>query len=265
MEITHPEQVRKYYQNKKVAEGYIAKRFREPLNQWEHRKQALILNKIIKDTQAKNILELASGPARITTELEAEGGTSIDASREMLRLARKRMKERGKRWTFLQGDILDWEKIKDLIPGRKHKEGKSQEKIDLIFSLRFFLHFQRREREKFYRQAGRLLKDGGYLVFEVMNKKTVLPLRRLLGIKRYFVYDKLYSKMEFLAEMEANGFKVLRLYPVLNHFWLQALLSRPLKFLGGKEAAVKVIAGLEEFPSNNPYQWIALCQKQGKV
>ncbi len=95
-----------------------------------------------------------------------------------------------------------------------------------------------------------------------MNKKVVFPLRKILGQKRYLVYDKLYLKKEFIQEMEENGFKVVKMFPVLNHFWMQTLLSRPFKLLGMKYTAIKIIKLLEELESAQPYQWVALCQKK---
>lgn len=247
MSISNPKQVLRYYQQNKVAERYIDQRFQEPLNRVEHRRQVDIINKIIRDQNSSRVLEFAPGPARITAELEVEGGTSIDSSRSMLHLAKKRMKEKGKAWKFIKGNILTL---------------RINYKYDLIFCFRFLLHFKMEERKKIYRQAQRFLNQEGYLVFEVMNKNIVLPLRRLLGKKRYFMYDKLYTQEEFINEMEANGFKVIKLYPVLNHFWIQALFSRPLKFMGWNRKAEQFLFFFERFKSKQPYEWIALCQKK---
>ncbi len=247
MKISHREEVKEYYQNETVADRYITKRFSEPLNYLEHQRQVQILNSIIKSSAAQQILEFAPGPARITAEIEKEGGTSIDSSKQMLNVARERMEKTGKKWTFKEGDILNL----DL-----------QEKYDLIFSFRFLLHFHQEERKKIYQQARKGLKKNGYFVFEVMNKEVVLPLRRMMGNKKYFVYDKLYQKKEFIAEMEQNGFRVIRLYPILSHFWLQALFSRPFKIAGWKKMAKKTIVFWEKFESNQPYEWVALCQKK---
>ena len=194
MKITEAKDVTKYYQSKDDVKGYIDKRFTDPINVVEHSKQVVLLNKIILERNINKILEFAPGPARITTQLVRENGLSIDSSDEMLKLARKRMDAIGKRWTFKKGDIFKF---------------KSKVKFDLIFGFRFFLHFRRQKRMELYKTASGLLKKNGYLVFEVMNKPIVKPFRNMLGNKKYFVYDKLYTRREIVRELEEGGFRLV--------------------------------------------------------
>jgi SAM-dependent methyltransferase len=261
--ILEKEEVRDYYKQQDVAEEYISKRFTEPINVVEHSRQVNIINglisKIIGETGSCKVLEFAPGPARLTSELSFENiksiedGTSIDSSASMLQIARKRMTQKRKKWNFIEGDILNWKFTKG-IPQFKE--------IDLVFCIRFILHFKNKERQKIYQRAAKVLKKDGLLVFEVMNKDVVLPFRRLMGLKRYFVYDKLYTRTEFVKEMEDNGFKVVKLYPVLKHFWLQTIFSRPFKLLGMRKTSQNIISHLEHSKSHQPYEWIALCQKE---
>ncbi len=239
--INTRDEVRSYYQQQTVAEGYIQKRFTEPLNVVEHGRQVAFLNKVIREKQLQKIMEFAPGPARLTADLHLEGGTSIDASENMLTLARQRKKN----WNFVQGDILNM---------------KLKAKQDLVFCVRFLLHFQKEERKKIYGQAWKAL-DQGYLVFEAMNSRVVGPLRGILGKERYLVYDQLYTLEELQRELEENGFQLEHLEPILSHFWLQALCSRPLKWLGMRRAAAGLIRFLEQFPSSQPYEWMVLAQK----
>ena len=252
--VTERSEVEKYYQNADVAEQYITKRFTDPLNVIEHRRQVELLNKIIQDKKCTAFLEFAPGPARVTAELNVENGTSIESSPSMIKIAQQRMKEKRKKWNFVLGDVF-----------KLHNDKQLHKKYDLVFCFRFLLHFKYAERKAIYRQAHTALKENGHLVFEVMNKNTVLPLRRILGKRRYFVYDKLYNKKEFIREMEENGFQVVALHPVLTHFWLQTVLSRPLKMLGMRTMAEKSIALLEKFLSTQPYEWIAVCRKQQRT
>ncbi len=245
--ISTPQQVQYYYQQQEVAQKYIQKRFTEPLNIVEHQRHVQILNKIIKEQKIKKVLEFAPGPARLTAELRADSGTSIDSSASMLEIAQRRMQAAGKRWNFMQGNILTI---------------KLKPEHDFVFCIRFLLHFQHAEREKIYAQAKSALRPGGYLAFEVMNKKVVQPLRKTVGMKHYIVYDKLYTRSELIMELKKNGFKVLKLYPILNHFWLQAFFSRPLKFMNAPKLAAKIINSIEKYASLQPYEWIVLCQKK---
>ena len=95
--VTERSEVEKYYQNADVAEQYITKRFTDPLNVIEHRRQVELLNKIIQDKKCTAVLEFAPGPARVTAELKIEGGTSVESSPSMITIAQQRMKEKGKK------------------------------------------------------------------------------------------------------------------------------------------------------------------------
>jgi hypothetical protein len=95
-----------------------------------------------------------------------------------------------------------------------------------------------------------------------MNKTVVNPLRVLLGKSRYIVYDKLYTKQEIIQELEENNFTVIKMYPILNHFYTQSLLSRPFKLLKKHHHAEKIISFFEKITSSQPYEWIILAQKK---
>ncbi len=250
--IVKARDVQQYYQRKSTVDEYIQKRFRDPLNQVEHQRQVEIISDLIQEFSPQKVVEFAPGPGRITASLRLNGwtgqGISIDASREMLIHARQRMNHGS--WKFVYGDLL------------KDDLAAITGNAELVFAIRFMLHFQEEERKRLYTQVHSILHPGGYFVFEVMNKQVVAPVRRLLGEKRYIVYDRLYARKEFVREAEENGFRVLRLYPILNHFWLQAIMSRPFAKLGSATVATAMIKILEKFISEQPYEWIAVCQKK---
>ena len=252
MTIKSPEEVKKYYQEQKTAKDYINRRFTEPLNVIEHEQQIFFLNHTIKKTNSKNIVEFAPGPARVTVDLDITNitrGLSLDASKSMLSIAKERMQNANKRWQFKQADLLS-------------TRLNLKTKADLIFCFRFLLHFHPKERTIIYQQAKSNLKENGFLIFEAMNKTTVKPLRFLLGKKRYFVYDKLYTKEELKKELSQNGFKVLKLHPIIKRVYLQSLLSRPFKLLRQNKTAEKIIRQVEKIPSTQPYEWIVVAQKK---
>ncbi len=254
MTLTNPKDIAQYYQQQNIAENYITKRFTEPLNKIEHQQQITILNQIIEQYQPKTILEFAPGPARLTTDLitpTTTTGTSIDFSDEMLTLAKARMTQHHptKSWIFLHSDILN-----SPLP--------LKQPANLLFTIRFLLHFHTDDRKKIYAQAHKHLAENGLLVFECMNKTIINPLRIILGKSRYIVYDKLYTKKEIIKELEENNFTLLKMYPILNHFYIQSLLSRPFKLLKQHNRAEKIISLLEKIPSSQPYEWLILARKK---
>ncbi len=242
--IESSEQVERHYKNQSLVNTYIQDRFRNPLNFVEHKRQAYFLNQTVSGKKPRLVLELAPGPARVTSELLPCKGMSIDSSPAMIEAAQKRAGR--KDWQFKVGNAFQL---------------KYKNKFDLIFAFRFFFHFKEDDRKRLYAQVHQALTGQGLLVFEVMNARKVRLIRKIIGQEKYFVYDKLYYKKEFISEMEQNGFKVVRLYPVLNNFWAQALLSKSFSLLGLSMLAKKIILWLE-FNSNNPYQWVAVCQKK---
>ena len=149
-ELSTPQEINNYYQQKEVVLKYINKRFSEPLNRIEHFRQVEIINSILAEFQPQNVLEIAPGPARITTELKIERGTSIDSSVEMIRLAKERMKEKGKSWTFLQQDFFTF---------------APKNNPDFIFSIRFLLHFHSQDRTRIYHKVHSLLQPEGLFLF----------------------------------------------------------------------------------------------------
>jgi len=242
--IEKPKDIESYYKKQDVAEEYIDERFKNSLNWVEHKRQAFFLNSIIKRYKPKLILELAPGPARLTAELVPCKGIGIDSSSNMVKIARKRTKN--KNWQFKVGNAFCLE--------YKHK-------FDMVFAFRFFLHFKKNERKKLYKQVHNALKNKGIVVFEVMNIKKIKLIRELVGQKKYFVYDELYTKEQFTKEMNDNGFDVLEMHPVLNHFWTQAFISKIFSILKLNNLAKKIILFFE-YKSKNPYEWVALCQKK---
>ena len=239
--------IKEYYTKKEIADRYVSSRFKDPLNVVEHLSQVRFVNKVISKYTCNNVLEVAPGPARITEHIFLNRGTAIDSSDEMITRAKTRMRTAGKNWEFIKGDAFNMNFSK---------------KFDLIYTFRFLLHFKLRDRAKLYSKCSEALKPNGYLVFEVMNRDCVFPLRLLLGKKRYFIYDKLYSKSEIINELDNQGFTVLEISPVLRSFWIQALISRPFIICGLKNVALGVVRVLEKYIGQSPYEWVLLCQKK---
>jgi ubiquinone/menaquinone biosynthesis C-methylase UbiE len=240
--------VRALYEDLAVAESYIHQRFGHAWGQLLHQKQVAEINKVIQETKPENILEIAPGPARLAAELNGvRRGVMIDNSAPMLALAKRRLQDAGLAhlWDLEQGNAFVLEKLR--------------RRFDLLFTFRFIRHFRRDERARLYRAIDACLRPGGRLMFDVVNK----TMRDKIDARQtdkapggLDVYDETYSAESFRREMAEHGFKVLRLTPVIQHFFLQSRIGYRLPTLSN------ILVGLvDRVPSREPLEWIALCQK----
>jgi SAM-dependent methyltransferase len=249
----HDEQsVGALYEDLAVAETYIRQRFGHAWGQVLHQKQAAEINQVIEETRPENILEIAPGPARLATELKGvRRGLMIDNSAPMIALAKHRLQEAGRAhlWEVKHGNAFELEKLR--------------RRFDFLFTFRFIRHFRQEDRERLYAAIGACLNPGGLLMFDVVNKTVRDRLDQRQPRKdpgELDVYDATYSADSFRREMGEYGFKVIRLAPVIHHFFLQSRVSYRLGYRLPKLSSA-LVRWLEMIPSQQPLEWIALCQK----
>jgi len=240
------------YQNTEVAETYVNKRFAFSWSQLLHETQAAQINRVIRESQPEMVVEVAPGPARLTTEIRGiQKGVLIEYSQEMLVQAKQRLGAAGLSplWEVRHGNAFDLE--------------KQQIQCNFLYTFRFLRHFKQEDRGRLYRGIHGCLKYHGLLMFDVVNR----TVRQKLDVKRRSksageldVYDVTYSADEFNQEMDDHGFEVLSLVPVIRHFGFQSWISYTLDHRIGKWSH-NLVGFLECLPSANPLEWIALCRK----
>jgi len=251
----HENTVKSLYQDENVAENYINNRFKWSWSKLLHDSQVSLLNRVIKQREIQSALELAPGPARLTTEVNGiNNGLMIEASEEMVNVANRRLKENNLHniWNIRVGNAFELSDIK--------------QKFDLVYTFRFIRHFDHSERGLLYTEISSCLDQGGILVFDVVNKPT---RERIDNIKsenetsnpdKLSVYDITYTEDEFHSEMENYGFDVLQMIPTIKHYFLQTWISHKLdrRLPMVSNAVVQFI---ENLPTNSPLEWIAVCKK----
>ena len=246
--------VKSLYEDVKVAEEYIKQRFGHAWGKLLHCKQAMAVDRFIKETALERVLEIAPGPARLATELKSvRHGLMLDNSAAMLAVARRRLEAGGVAhlWELQKGNAFELEKL-----GRR---------FHLVFTFRFLRHFRQEERARLYGSIGQCLEPGGLLIFDVVNKTVRHRIEERNPTRpegELNVFDETYSVESFREEMKRHGFHVLRLESVVNHFFLQSWISGRLGYRS-PGLALMLVRVLEQVASRQPLEWIAFCQKVG--
>lgn len=242
------DQLASLYQKDHIAKSYIDERFSKPLGRVQHCRQVDRINKIIERYKTRYILEIACGPARLTSEVKGfEEGLAVDRSHAMLEIAKNRT-PRELPWTFVKGDAfnLDFER-----------------KFDLVYSFRFIRHLKLKERNKIYDQIKRILIPTGLLVFDAVCHDKPLFLKKYETGGKILVYDKVYkNRAELQHELIGAGFELVKLYPCVQHFYVQALFSRISHIFKKDRFGIRIIQFLEKIKTGYPLEWIVLCQEK---
>ncbi len=240
-----PDEIRDAYRDDGVARDYVAGRFREPLGALLHDRQVAAVRRLLAELSPRRVLELAPGPARLTTDL-APGFTgrvvAIDASFQMLTEARRRLAGGGVQ--FMQGDAFQ-------LPLRGP--------FDLAYTFRLIRHFGDADRARLYRELHRVMRPGGLLVFDAVNEVVSAPLRAATP-DAYKHYDALLRPPQIAQELRNAGFELTGLDGVQHRYGLQSAAqvyvaprSRPL---------ARVLMEAVENTGGEPLEWIVTCRRR---
>jgi len=240
--------IKSLYQNYRIASGYIDERFSKPLGRVQHKIQVESINNVIRRYQIDNILEVACGPARLTSDVRGfKKGIAIDTSDQMLEIARQRVRNPDK-WQFVNADAFNLQ-----------LNSRSQ----LIYSFRFIRHFKTPDRMRLYKAFHGLLDNHGILIFDALHYEKIAFIRNMENRGQEKIYDKIYPDKKALEnEIYTAGYEVLELKGVIHQFYLQAAISRISNKLKMNKIGTKVIHSLERYPLGRPLEWIIVCRKR---
>ena len=239
--------IRAAYQDAGVARRYVEERFTSPLGALLHDRQRQVLRSVIAAQPSPDVLEIAPGPARLTTSVIDVAGqlTLIDASAEMLGEARQRLASMtvDTPYTMVRGDAFCLP-----FPSR----------FDLVYSFRLIRHFGAEDRLRLYREAARVLKPGGRLVFDAVNRHVYDTLPELAEGRNHF--DASLDREALSAELAAAGFEVESLDGAHRHYAmlyrLQVLVAPRSRNLA--RLAMNVV---DRVGGGEPLEWIVTCRR----
>lgn len=237
--LTH---VTDFYQNKKHAEHYLNRRLKNLVGQFRHERQVALINDVIAQNNFKTALEIACGPARLTSEIKGiQKGVAIDASQAMLELARQRVNRSV--WKFCVADAF-------VLP--------FVQQFDLIFTGRFIWHFPLTQRKKIYQLVQTHLAPDGCFLFDALTNN-----RFLLAKQQTKMYEERYQELGFLAsELSEAGFKVEAAEGYLFHPNIQHLLAKVGDLMTLKQPIWLWLNLIEQLKSKHPEEYLIVCQKK---
>lgn len=245
--LKQPAEIRGAYSATGTAEEYVDKRFTSAWGSVVHAAQVTLVNDLVRDHQVKRVLEIAPGPARVSSEIVGfDRGYLCEFNQSMLTVARRRLKGSGGRWRLVQGDGFQ-------LPFKPALD------LDLVYTFRFVRHFEMHDRATIYQQVRSVLRDGGLFVFDAVNVKVGLPARQREGHDHYPIYDEFYTPASLREELASHGFTLLSLTDVMRHMTAQ----QQIQVLVGPRSfglARRLISWLEYLPGQ-PLEWVAVCRK----
>jgi len=233
-------EIKKYYENEKLAKDYINSRFNRPLGRLIHHNQISFINKFIRDKKISSVIDVATGPGRISKDVYGfKYGLAVDNSKAMLKIANVNLNGRFNL------------KVVDVF---KMNIGK---KFDLVYSFKFIRHFDISKRRILYKSIKKLMSRNSYLIFDVPNGFIYK-----WHTKHYPspVYDEFWTKKTIIKELEDNEFTVVSLVNNINHFKVQEFISKFSKIKILTYTLYLLLRLIELVPSSQPYEWIAVAK-----
>ena len=158
-EACEEQSVAALYQDAEVAGTYVEQRFARSWTRLLHDKQVAQVNQAIETYQPELVMEVAPGPARLTTEIRGvTNGVLVEYSHEMLAEAKQRLEQAGvgSIWDVRHGNAFEL-KVQNI-------------QCDFLYTFRFIRHFHEEDRTRIYQNIRTCLKPGGLLMFDVVNR-----------------------------------------------------------------------------------------------
>ena len=189
----------KYYQQKKVTATYDAQR---EGNIYRIRKRALELKyflELIEKKPKEKVLELGCSSGFLTKHLGKVN--AIDTSEDMLEIAHSK------------------NPLAKCTPGDMFELDFKNDSFDKVTTMRVWNHLNKSDLIKAIKESKRVLKKGGYLIFDAEEKNMFRKIiafwyQTITGITGFKIYQ--YSLKEIKRILAKEGFRIEKI-KFLNH------------------------------------------------
>ena len=187
------------YADPRMAESFEGRRFSGPVGRLIAAQQEQVIADFLEPVAGRQILDVGTGTGRAAIALAARGArvTGVDASAEMLTVARRRAQEHGVDVEFVQGDA--------------HGLGYADRSFDAVVCLRVLMHTPdwRQSLGELCRVAReRVLFDYPALMSAAAMQSAARHIANAVGAKTEAY--RVFADHAVRAALAANGFEVAR-------------------------------------------------------
>lgn len=242
MSLATESELQAAYSGKDTARRYVGDRFTTELNRLVHDRHVALVNELIAKTRARRVVEIASGPGRVTGAVQLSGRVvCLEYNVDMIEEGRRTCDAKGY-WVCGNAFQLPFGKC-----------------FDLAYCFRFVRHLRLKDRHRLYGEIRRILKPDGYFIMDAVNERFAGPLRQSHP-EDYPIYDKLFTREELCTELIDAGFEPLALLPVQKFYrrqWLSQVLLGPRVYWLNR----LLIRGLERVPRRDGMEWAVTCRR----
>src|SRR5688500_1340693 len=185
------------YADPKMASGFDAKRFGGPIGNILLQDQERVLAEFLGDVSGKRVLDMATGTGRAALALARRVAivTGIDASREMLTVARTRAADAGLTIEFAEGDA--------------HALAFADRSFDAVVCLRMLMHVP--DWRKALGELCRVTQQRLVFDYPAMGSAAALQAiwrRAALTMGQRVEAYRVFRASDVTRELERHGFRI---------------------------------------------------------
>jgi SAM-dependent methyltransferase len=244
-----PRELLEFYGRADTIGDYHRSRFESPIGAHLHARQAVLLRRLLAREAPESAIELACGTGRLSPHIaeSVPDCVALDASLGMAVNARASLHA-------AHPGIAGRTVVADAF------EPPFRRRFDLVVTFRFLRHFSAEDRRRLLQSCRSLLRQGGTLAFDAVNRTASQALTRqpLPGATR--VYDWLSTPRDLGAELNEAGFDRVSLTGVLHAY---RVLHRIQVLIGPRSPRIAawLVAAFDRL-GTQPLEWVVTCRRK---